>query len=206
VFGSNLFICEFIIQPHYVPHITDSTPSSAVICWLCSPAYYHKKATIKSASLRMEAKRPKTEKQRPSISASSLLLLLLPWLQLDNLIEVQYALPLVHFRGFAASNGACEIVDRILVDAGAAYYVGFEAEDADRGWSSELHLMAVAQFQKQLTALGLWPCFETNPNELQKPEKLGFHLLPSNLVIFGKQKKGSQKFLISHQNYWTIRE
>jgi hypothetical protein len=32
----------------------------------------------------------------------------------------------------------------MLVDASAAYYVGFEAEDTDSGWGCELHLVAVA--------------------------------------------------------------
>lgn len=73
-----------------------------------------------------------------------LLLLLLPRLQLYDLVDVQYALPLVHFRRFTASDGSSEMVHPVLVDAGAAYYVGFEAEDTDRGWSGELHLMAVA--------------------------------------------------------------
>ena len=72
-----------------------------------------------------------------------LLLLLLPRLQLYDLVDVQYALPLVHFRRFTASHGSGEMVHSMLVDASAAYYVGFEAEDTDGGWSSELHLMAV---------------------------------------------------------------
>ena len=73
-----------------------------------------------------------------------LLLLLLPRLQLYDLINVQYALPLVHFRRFTASDGSGKMVHSMLVNASAAYYVGFEAEDADGGWSGELHLMAVA--------------------------------------------------------------
>ena len=56
-----------------------------------------------------------------------------------------------------------------------ADYVGLKAEDADSGRGGELHLVAVAQFQEQLTALALWPRFETDPHELQKPEELGFH-------------------------------
>jgi len=80
--------------------------------------------------------------------------LLLPGLQLDDLVNVQYALPLVHLWGFAAPDGAGELVNPVLVDADAADYV-LEAEDADGGRCGELHLVAVAQFQEQLTALAL---------------------------------------------------
>jgi hypothetical protein len=133
------------------------------------------------ADRRAETKEKQKTKAK-NVSAPSLLLLL-PWLQLDNLVEVQYALPLVHLWRLAAPNGACEIVDSVLVYAGAAYYVGFEAEDTDSGRSRELHLMAVAQLQKQLAALGLRPCLETNPNKLQEPEKLGFHV-PRSMVLY----------------------
>jgi hypothetical protein len=93
-------------------------------------------------------------------------------------------------------------VDSILVDASAAYYVGFEAEDADSRWSGELNLMAVSEFQKQLTALGLGPCFEINPNKLQKPEKIGFHRMHlderfSNWCLVTLDTK---EFIINHQN------
>jgi len=81
--------------------------------------------------------------------------LLLPWLQLDDLVDVQYALPLVHLWGFAAPDGTSKLVNPVLVNAGAADYVGLEAEDTDGGRGSELHLVAVAQFQEQLTALAL---------------------------------------------------
>ena len=43
------------------------------------------------------------------------LLLLLPWLQLHNLVDVQYALPLVHLRRFAAPDSAGKVVHPILV-------------------------------------------------------------------------------------------
>ena len=76
-------------------------------------------------------------------------------LPLDDLVDVQYALPLVHVRGFAAPDGAGELVNPVLVDADAADYVGLKAEDADSGRGGELHLVAVAQFQEQLTALAL---------------------------------------------------
>uniref|UniRef100_A0A0A8Y083 Mitochondrial 60S ribosomal protein L6 n=1 Tax=Arundo donax TaxID=35708 RepID=A0A0A8Y083_ARUDO len=89
-----------------------------------------------------------------SVVASSLLLLL-PWPELDNFIDVQYAFSLVHLWRFAALNNAGKLMHSIVVNAGAADYVGFEAEDADSRWSGELYFMAVAQFQKQLTALAL---------------------------------------------------
>ena len=104
-----------------------------------------------------------------------LLLLLLPRFQLYDLVDVQYALPLVHFWRFAASDSSSKMVHSMLVNASTAYYVGFEAEDADGRWSGELHLMTVAQFQKQLAAFTLGPCFEANSNKLQKPKELGFH-------------------------------
>ena len=104
-----------------------------------------------------------------------LLLLLLPRLQLYDLVDVQYALPLVHFWRFTASDSSSEMVHSMLVNASTAYYVGLEAEDADGRWSGELHLMAVAQFQKQLAAFALCPGFEANSNKLQEPKELGFH-------------------------------
>jgi len=81
--------------------------------------------------------------------------LLLPGLQLDNLVNVKDPLPLVHLWRFAASDSAGELVHPVLVDASAADYVRFEAEDTDRWGSGELHLVAVAQFQEQLAALAL---------------------------------------------------
>ena len=51
------------------------------------------------------------------------LLLLLPGLQLDNLVNVQDPLPLVHLWRFAASDSAGELVHPVLVDASAADYV-----------------------------------------------------------------------------------
>ena len=103
------------------------------------------------------------------------LLLLLPGLQLDNLVNVQDPLPLVHLWRLAAPDSTGELVHPVLVDASAADYVGFEAEDTDRWGSGELHLVAVAQLQEQLAALALRPRFEADPNELQETEKLGFH-------------------------------
>lgn len=87
-------------------------------------------------------------------------------LALHHFIDVQYTLTLVHLRRFAVSAGAGEVVHSVLVQAGAAHNVGLEAEDADSGWSGELHLMAVAQLQEQLPAFTLCPCFEANSNEL----------------------------------------
>jgi hypothetical protein len=76
------------------------------------------------------------------------LLLLLPWLQFHEFVDVQYALPLVHFWRFTAANCAGELVHSILVDPSTADYAGLKAEDANGGWSSELNLVAVAQLQK----------------------------------------------------------
>jgi hypothetical protein len=59
----------------------------------------------------------------------SSLLLLLPRLQLDNLVNLQVALPLEHLWRFAAPDSAGELVHPVLVDAGGADYLGFEAED-----------------------------------------------------------------------------
>ena len=54
-------------------------------------------------------------------------------ISLDDLVNVTYAFPLVHLWGFAAPDGAGELVNPVLVDANAADYVELEAEDADGG-------------------------------------------------------------------------
>lgn len=97
------------------------------------------------------------KRQRQSCNAfeSSLIFSLLSGLQLDNLVNVQDPLPLVHLWSLRAPDGAGELVHPVLIDAGAADYVGFEAEDTDSWRSGELHLMAEAQFKEQLTALAL---------------------------------------------------
>ena len=73
-----------------------------------------------------------------------LLLCLLPRLKLYNLVDVQYALPLVHLWRFAASNRSSKMVYSMLVDTSETYYVGFKEEDADGGRGGELHFMAEA--------------------------------------------------------------
>jgi len=96
----------------------------------------------------------KSQRQSCNVFKSSLLLLL-SGLSLDNLVNVQDPLPLVHLWRFTAPDSAGELVHPVLIDAGATDYVGFEAEDTDSWGSSELHLMAESQFQEQLTALAL---------------------------------------------------
>lgn len=127
--------------------------------------HQHHTATDRETS-RDQNQNSKRMEKRFSLKFRQSLLLLLPLLQLHNFVHVQYALPLVHLRRFAAPDSACEVVHPVLVYAGAAHDVGFEAEDADRGWGSELHLMAVAQFQEQLAALALCPCLEANSDKL----------------------------------------
>lgn len=85
------------------------------------------------------------------------LLLLLPSLQFDNLVDAQNALPVVHRWRLAAPSNWCTLCScpcQYCI-AGADDDVGLEAGYTDSRRGGELHLMAVAQFQEQLKALVL---------------------------------------------------
>lgn len=88
---------------------------------------------------------------------------------------------LVDLRRLAATNSSSKLVHPLLVQPSAADYIGFEAKYTYSRRNGKFYLMAVAQFQEQLTAFRFSPGLESNSHNFKKLKKFGFHTYFYNL-------------------------
>ena len=110
------------------------------------------------------------DKNSPILSFGFLALLLL-----DDLVDVHDTFAFVDLGALAVADHGGELMDPVLVDAGAADDVVLEAEHPHRRRHRQLHLVAVSQLQVQHPPLRLRPSLVPDAHDLQKPEELRLH-------------------------------